>query len=211
MARSALDHGASARAVFEALRLDAHYIGTLEKLYNPARPRVPAGSGRISGQWTRLLSWMGALEAAEIVQLGLFTARIATPVGGAAAVFGLLFVPSPNNVHVEGEVPDIPGLRYSWNRDEPGLLLTDDRPGAAKRTVALRIKDDDVLDEEGRVVGKVIRGNKIAIDTVAVLPDLVKQDVPRLCPAYEPDRPGSDRGKKYEEDPARQLRISSSF
>jgi hypothetical protein len=68
----------------------------------------------------------------------------------------------------------------------------------------LRIKDDDVLDEDGRVVGKVVGGNKIAIDTVAVLPDLVKQDEPRLCPAPELDRPGSDRGKKYEEDRARQ-------
>jgi len=37
-----------------------------------------------------------------------------------------------------------------------------------------------------------------------VLPHLVRQDEPRLCPAYEPDRPGSDRGKKYEEDRARQ-------
>jgi hypothetical protein len=31
MARGALDHGASPRAVFEALHLDAHYIDTLEK------------------------------------------------------------------------------------------------------------------------------------------------------------------------------------
>jgi hypothetical protein len=207
MAKGALDHGASPRAVFEALRLDAGYIDALEKRYNPAQPRVPAGSGRISGQWTRFLSWMAGLKAADVVELGLLAARIAriaTPVGGAAAVFGLLFVPSSNNVHVEGEVPGIPGLRYSWNRDEASLLLTYDRPGGAKRTVALRIKDDDVLDEDGRVVGKVVGGNKIAIDTVAVLPDLVKQDEPRLCPAPELDRPGSDRGKKYEEDRARQ-------
>jgi hypothetical protein len=206
MARGALEHGASPRAVFEALHLDARYIDTLEKLYNQEQPRVPAGSGRISGQWTRFLSWMAGLNAADVVELGLFAARvarIATPVGGAAAVFGLLFVPSPNNVHVEGEVPEIPGLRYSWNRDEASLLLTYDRPGGAKRTVALRIKDGDVLDEDGRVVGKVVGGNKIAIDTVAVLPDLVKQDEPRLCPAYQPDRPGSDRGKTYEEDRAR--------
>ena len=207
MARGALEHGASPRAVFEALHLDARYIDTLEKRYDPEQPRVPAGSGRISGQWTRFLSWMAGLNAADVVELGLFAARIAriaTPVGGAAAVFGLLFVPSPNNVHVEGEVPEIPGLRYSWNRDEARLLLTYDRPGGARRTVGLRIKDDDVIDEEGRVVGKVIGGNKIAIDTSAVLPDLVRQDEPRLCPAPKPDRPGSDRGKTYEEDRARQ-------
>jgi hypothetical protein len=236
MARGALDHGASPRAVFEALRLDAHYVDALEKLYNPEQPRVPAGSGRTSGQWTDseeagenvtagerpvretaqgssvlsrmpplpATSFLGSLNAAQALQLALFAARILTVAGGAAAVFGLLFVPSPDNVHVEEEVPDIPGLRYSWNRDEAGLLLKYDRPGGAQRTVALRIKDHDVLDEEGRVVGQVVGGNKIAIDTVAVLPDLVRQDEPRLCPAPKLDQPGSDRGKTYEEDRARQ-------
>src|SRR5580700_11106405 len=43
MAKGALDHGAPPRAVFEALHLDARYVDTLEKLYNPAQPRVPAG------------------------------------------------------------------------------------------------------------------------------------------------------------------------
>jgi hypothetical protein len=78
-------------------------------------------------------------------------------------------------------------------------------PCVPQRTIALRINDkDEVLDEKGKVVGKVIGGNKITIDRAAVLPDVAKQDEPRLCPAYERDRPGSDRGKKYEEDPARQ-------
>jgi hypothetical protein len=63
---------------------------------------------------------------------------------------------------------------------------------------------DLVRDEEGRVVGKVIGGNRIAIDTLAVLPDLVKQDEPRLCPAPASDVPGSDRGKSYEENRSRQ-------
>jgi hypothetical protein len=52
MAKGGLDHGASPRDVFEALHLDANYIDALEKLYNPAQPRVPAGHGRTSGQWT---------------------------------------------------------------------------------------------------------------------------------------------------------------
>jgi hypothetical protein len=108
-------------------------------------------------------------------------------------------------VHVEEDVKGIPGLRYSWNRDETSLYLKYDRPGAAQRTVALRINDKDkVLDDKGRVVGRVIGGNKIAINTVAVLPDLVKQDEPRLCPAYQPDRPGSDQGKEYKDNPSRQ-------
>ncbi len=99
----------------------------------------------------------------------------------------------------------IPGLRYSWNRDETKLYLKYDRAGDAKRTVALRIDDkDEVLDEKGRVVGKVIGDKRIAIDRVAVLPDLVKQDEPRLCPMAQPDREGSDQGKEYPENRARQ-------
>ena len=43
-------------------------------------------------------------------------------------------------------------------------------------------------------------GSSVAIDTVAVLPDLVKQDQPRLCPAPALDVAGSDQGKQYEEN-----------
>jgi hypothetical protein len=51
MAKGALDHGASPRALFEVLRIDRHYIDALEKRYNPAQPRVPAGHPD-GGQWT---------------------------------------------------------------------------------------------------------------------------------------------------------------
>ena len=244
MAKGALDHGASPRAVFEVLHLDARYVDTLEKRYNPAQPRVPAGHPD-GGQWTSgdwadgekagenaavgekpagaetqgssvfarmplpasapATSFFSSLDAAQAARLGLFAVRMMTLAGGAAAVFGLLFIPSPDNVHVEEDVEGLPGWRYSWNRDETTLYLKYDRPGVPQRTIALRINDqDEVLDEKGKVVGKVIGGNKITIDRVAVLPDLVKQDEPRLCPDYERDRPGSDRGKKYEENFARQ-------
>lgn len=63
MACGALDHGASPRAVFEALHLDVHYIDSLEKLYNPAQPRVPAGHPD-GGQWTSG-DWGGAANASS--------------------------------------------------------------------------------------------------------------------------------------------------
>jgi hypothetical protein len=243
MAKGVLDHGGSPRSVFEALRVDGRYIDTLEKRYNPAQPRVPAGhpdggewtsgdwsegeeasgnstdSEKPTGEETRdssplsrmplpvaapASSFLSSLDAAQLLSLGLFAVRTMTIAGGAAAVFGLLFIPSPDNIHVEEDVQGIPGLRYSWNRDETRVYLKYDRPGAEGRTVALQISDNDVLDNDGRIVGKVIGGSKITIDTVAVLPDLVKQDEPRLCPAYQPDKPGSDRGLEYGDNPARQ-------
>jgi hypothetical protein len=232
MAKGALGHGASPRAVFEALRLDARYIEVLEKHYNPAQPRVPAGHPR-GGEWTSG-DWSDGGEAGEnaavdekpagaqtqgspvfarmplpvpppppsvlsgltpyqALQLGLFAARVLTIAGGAAAVFGLLFIPSPDNVHVEEDVKGLPGWRYSWKRDETTLYLKYDHPDVPQRTVALRINDkDEVLDKEGRIVGKVIGGNKITIDTMAVLPDVMREDEPRLYPEYKPDVPGSD-------------------
>jgi hypothetical protein len=202
IADEAMNAGVSARAIFQALEAGGPSIRVIEK-YDPGQPRVPAGSGRISGQWTRL-SWMADLTAAQAVTLGLYAARLAIPVGGAAAVFGLLFIPSPNNVRVEDEVEGIPGLRYSWNRDEAVLHLTYDDVGGARRTFALKWDGKFIRDERGDVVGHIIGGTRVVIDTIAVLPDLVKQDEPRLCPEHARDVAGSDQGKPYDKNRARQ-------
>jgi hypothetical protein len=102
-------------------------------------------------------SVLNALSARQALQLSLFAARVLTIAGGAAAVFGLLFIPDPDNVHVEENVKGIPGLRYSWNRDESTLYLKYDRPGAGQRTVALRINDkDEVIDVDGHIVAGLL-------------------------------------------------------
>jgi hypothetical protein len=235
-------------AVFEALRLSPQYIDAVEKAYNPAEPRVPAGSGRTSGRWTRDSGGDGsatntrtstaapagagggrplallppaaaaAIEAvsesapfvfanlsrAALVSLAGYASAVILAAGGAVATFGLLFVPSPNEIKVEGEVADVPGLRYSWNRDELTLHLTYDHAGE-QRTFAAYLDGDKFRDEDGREIGRVIGGNKVAIDLFAVLPDLVKKsDEPRLCPAPARDVPGSDRGLQYKDNLARQ-------
>jgi hypothetical protein len=227
--------GASPRVVFEALHFGAAYVDAVEKFSNPDQPRVPAGSGRTSGEWTdseetggdvaardkpegdgthgpSLLgrmpppatSFLGELDAAQVAELGAYALRVLAAAGAAAATFGLLFIPSPNNLRVEGEVPEIPGLKYSWNRDETELHLTYDHAGA-QRTFAAYLDGDNFRDEDGRVIGRVIGGNKVAIDLFAVLPDLVKKrDEPRLCPVPARDVPGSDRGLQYKDNLARQ-------
>jgi hypothetical protein len=196
--------GGKPRAIFEILDLDHTSLDALEKRYNPGQPRVPAGSGRISGRWTRILLWLGELNAAQVAELGAYATRVLGPAGAAAGAFGLLFIPSPNKVRVEGQVPEIPGLRYSWNRDETLLHLTYDDPDGGQRTFLAYLDGDVFRDEHGRVIGRVLPGNKVAIDAAAVSPDLLKKNEPRLCPAPAPDIPGSDRGKPYQEDRARQ-------
>jgi hypothetical protein len=188
--------GGKPRAIFEILDLDATFIDALEKRYNPAEPRVPAGSGRISGEWTRLLSWLGNLTAAQATELDVFAARF----GGWAAVFGLLFVPSINNLGVEGEVPGLRGLRYGWNRDETLLRLTYDSRDGRRRTFTAHLEDDLFHDQHGRVVGRVLPGGRVAFDRAAISSDFADEDEPKLCPAPGPDRPGgSEKGRDYED------------
>lgn len=204
LAEGAMARGASPRAVLEALRLNVNYIQAVEKLYNPEEPRVPAGQGRISGEWTRFLSWMGELDAAQVAELGAYASRVLGPAGAAAAAFGILFIPSPENVRVEGDVPELPGLRYSWNRDETELHLTYADGAGTQRTFSAFLDDDVFRDQQGNVIGRVIDGNRVAIDALATLPDLVNQEEPKLCPAPAPDVAGSDQGRPYEENRSRQ-------
>jgi hypothetical protein len=140
VAEHAMKAGLSPSAVFEALSIGRSDIDAVEKAYNPEEPRVPAGSGRTSGQWTDneqtsgdhkeneetaeekppgsslaeapvppAAGFLAELTAAQVAELGAYALRILGPAGAATAVFGLLFIPSPNNVRVEGEVPEIPG------------------------------------------------------------------------------------------------------
>jgi hypothetical protein len=161
--------GTRPRAVFEALALDPAFIDAVEKLYNRAQPRVPAGSGRISGQWTRVGSFLGELAAAARAALGRFAAALIARAGGrAAAAFGLLFIPSPNKMRVEGEVSGLPGLRYGWNRDERSLQFTYDSGDGKQRTFSAQLEDDVFRDERGHVVGRVLPDGTVAIDTAAI-------------------------------------------
>jgi hypothetical protein len=187
--------GTSPRAVYEALHLGMAYFDLLEKLYNPTQPRVPAGSGRPSGEWTRLISALGSLTAAQVAELGTYALRL----GGVSAALGLLFVPSPNKVRVEGEVPDLPGLRYSWNRDESLLHLAYEGSDGSRQTFTAELHEDVFRDAHGRVVGRLLSSGTLAIDPAAIFPKAANDDEPKLCPEPGPDRPGNEKGKDYED------------
>lgn len=201
LAEGFLEVGGNPRARLKALDLDETYIDTVEKVYNPAEPRVPAGSGRISGQWTRGLSLLGDLTEAAAEELGAFAVRLLTRAGGAStAAFGLLFIPSSNKLSVEGEVADLPGLSYAWNRDETQLHLTYDSPDRGQVTFSAHLENDAFRDDRGRVVGQVLSDGGVAIDTAALSADLAQDDDPKLCPTLGPDRAGgSERGRDYED------------
>ncbi|MGH6839598.1 MAG: hypothetical protein ACREDT_12535, partial [Methylocella sp.] len=133
------------------------YVSALLALikYNPDQPRVPAGSGRESGEWTSgdggaggsaapataglasLPPMAAAGEGAKTLAADLFEgasprflaglAELGATIGGAGAVLGAIFVPSPNpGLTSEGAVPGDQRLRYMINHDEATLRLTQD-------------------------------------------------------------------------------------
>ena len=213
--------GTSPRSVFEAFRFGAAYIAAVEKFFNPDQPRVPAGSGRTSGEWTRdsgsdeqpatrresptaaggrangrALSYLGPLPAAALGSLGEFATGLLASAAAAVAFGGLLFIPSNRSLRVEGEVPEIPGLRYSWNRDETLLRLTYDSPDGARQTFTAQLQEDVFRDQRGQVVGHVLPGGNIAIDPAAAIPGTANDNNPKLCPDPGPDKPG-ELGRDY--------------
>jgi hypothetical protein len=210
-----LEASTSPRAVFEALHFGGAYIDAVEKFFNPDQPRVPAGSGRTSGEWTReagsdeqpaargspaaagrALSYLGPLPAAAVGSLGEFAAGLLAS-GAAAVVFGgLLLIPSNKSLRVEGDVPEISGLRYAWNRDETLLRLTYDSPNGARQNFTAQLQEDVFRDQRGQVVGRVLPGGNIAVDPAAVFPEAVNDNNPKLCPDPGPDKPG-ERGRDY--------------
>jgi hypothetical protein len=190
-----LKAGTSPRAVFDAIGLGATYAAAA-KAYNPAEPRVPAGSGSKSGQWTRELSFLGPLTPAAVESLGGFAARLLVSGGVATAAFGLLFIPSPNNLRVEGEVSGIPGLRYSWNRDESLLHLTYDGPDGDRQTFTAELQEDVFRDQRGQVVGRVLPQGDVAIELRALPLAPANDNEPKLCPDPGPDKPG-ELGRDY--------------
>jgi hypothetical protein len=195
IADALLRTGTSPWAILKALKCDAAYIDAVEK-YDSSEPRVAAGSGRISGQWTRVLSVLAELTGLQAESLGAFAARLLLRASAAATVFRILFIPSPNNIRVEGEVPGMPGLRYSWNRDETQLHLTYSGPDGEQSTFTAELEDDVFRDKSGRVIGRVLIDGNVAIDLNAIPSIPANDDEPRLCPLPGLDKP-SEKGWDY--------------
>jgi hypothetical protein len=190
MADGLMRAGTSPHDILQALDLDPSYVEAVEKLYNPLEPRVPAGNGIFSGRWTNVLaSFLAELTAAQAARLGVWTlAQLGVEAAGAVAVAGVLVFPSPNRIRVEGEIKGLPGGRYFWNRDEAQLHITYETADGELRTFTAQLKGHEFLDSRGQVVGRVLPGDTVTIDT-QVFPDFPTHDhEPKLCPAPDADK-----------------------
>ncbi len=189
-------------AILQTLGLDAAYVETVAKLYNELEPRVPAGNGIFSGRWTKALSFLGDLTAAQAEQLGLWAARLLAPIApeaaGAVAAAGLLVFPSPNRIRVKEDIKGLPGGSYFWSRDETEIHIAYKDADGEEHAVTARRKAQEFLDWRGRVVGRILPNDTVAIDADALPGKPGNDDEPKLCPRPEKDRRTNDKGLAYE-------------
>jgi hypothetical protein len=202
-----IEAGTSPLAILRALGLGESYVEAVEKLYNPLEPRVPAGNSIFSGRWTKTSSFLAELTATQakrlgawaLAQLGLEAAGGAlVEAAGAGVVAGVLVIPWQKSVRDEGEIKGLPAGRYWWNRDEAKLHITYEAADGQQRTLIAERKEREVLDPEGRVIGRILPNDTVVIDA-DVLPGRPANDnEPKLCPLPQPDKRTNDKGLAYE-------------
>ena len=106
---------------------------------------------------------LGPLSAEALAGL----ATVAAGFAGAAAAFGLVFIPSPNaGVTSQGAVPGEPGLDYSLDHDEGSLRITQRGPAGDEVLAAAHLGQDGVYrDENGMPIARTAAASS-SIQTV---------------------------------------------
>ena len=191
MADGLMKAGVSPRVILQALELDEGPLGELERSYNPDQPRVPAGSGRLSGQWTSGdvageappddggngsdSSSEGEASANRPIQIADSSdnwAQYLNPIGIAEAAQRKPFNGmGPNNQHDQGVAKAIAWYRANGYTIISPTPFAVDVPGYTTP----RIYDFGVQDVSGKVWGAEIKTTKFS--TIFLDPAQVFKDV----------------------------------
>jgi hypothetical protein len=199
--------GTNPLAILQALGFDGSYVEAVKKLYNPLEPRVPAGNGILSGRWTAIGSFLAELTATQAKRLGAWAlAQLALQaagegviaLAGGVAVAGVLLLPSPNRIRVNGEIKGLPGGRYFWDRDEAQLHITYETADGQQSTFTAQRKGQVFLGPQGQVVGRILPDDNVIVDADALPGRPANDNEPKLCPLPQPDKRTNDKGLAYE-------------
>jgi hypothetical protein len=210
--------GASPRDIWNALEFDPAPLDELEKLYNPGQPRVPAGSGRTSGQWTsdsdttgqtrellqapaRIATDMaaeGATDAAGRAWWQMLLDIGATSAGPLAFLGALLYSTPAGGERREGRVPGNPDLY--WTEDEGLFTITRESDGKVVLQ-ATRDANGNFRVKQSRAVGRLLNEHS-RVDPATLPPEdprsSQRRDEPHVCPEPPlPDPQGTGRAKAY--------------
>ena len=199
LADALLQAGAEPSTILKALNIAEDDDGPVRKFYNPGEPRNPKGDGDESGEWTLIPSEADSPTAppspAKSILEGISVGRLlwlAARKLGPWAPLGLAFVPALGALkgqRATGNVPGYPGMTYRWDRDGTRLLWSYHGPDGGLQTTIARLNGGLFRDDKGRVVGRVLPDETVAIEP-AVAFDLKQREEPKKCPLPEPDYPG---------------------
>ncbi|MDR3513343.1 MAG: hypothetical protein P4L73_17030 [Caulobacteraceae bacterium] len=229
MADGLMRAGVAPRIIIDAIGL-ASAAGAPISKYTPDQPRVPAGQGRASGQWTaggggtttlattavaagaagggRIgLDWLGGSLERVLTALA-FIGRLARLVAlgdlaAPVAGFGLLFWPS--RAGPKAQWVDVGGparLRYYWSPDETLIRIQyRDASGGTRITTGRLGPGGEFRDPEGRPIARWIKAIGVVVQ-LASLEAIANEDFePRLCPKPPvPDRQGAREADRDYED-----------
>jgi len=195
--------------IFAALGFDPAPLDVLGKLFNPEEPRNPAGSGRVSGEWTseaeeaiETAVEAAARAASRLAPIAARAASAVAEVPGAVALLAasvpLIISTSATGKRTEGSVQGRPDLRFAWNEDGTDLRIF--RESDNQTVLTATLTPDGKLRVGPQLVGRK-RGDTVVIDPFLLPPELPMSDEDddrRMCPKESLDRPGrsGDKGKK---------------
>lgn len=194
--------GVEPRVIWTALEFDTASLDGLEK-FNSAEPRVPKGSGRISGDWTTEWGEASAENIAETVvddAIDISLDAAITFVGTTSAL--LLATTRPAGTPpIGGQIPGRPDLRYTWTEDEGKLRIYRGANPNPVEEATLGPKRS-LITERQRKLG-YLRATEVEFDLEALPPEepspYAEDTRPQPCPNPGPDKP-SRTGKQGEED-----------
>lgn len=189
LAEALLESGVSPADIVKALNAEPLSNDQARKFYNPDEDRNPKGDGTQSGEWTaspdsgvQTETFLEHLTQSQALRLALAVARVAGP----WAALGTVFIPTNKSLRVEGKMPGYPGMSYLWYSDSTRLLLNYREPDGGLQIAAAQLDGKFFRDPKGRVVGRILPNNTLAIDPAAAF-FFDQKDRPRLCPKPEPD------------------------
>jgi len=208
-----LETGVSPRDIWTALEFDPAPLDALAKEYNQAEPRVPGGSGRVSGEWTSGDAVEAAEAAAEAAATNIVRELLLNGARGAARyaplisfLAPLLDASSAGGTRTEGAIRGIADLRYVRYGDEAALRIV--RASDNRTLLVMYLGTDESFVDPGSGLVAHLEHGELVFDALSARDEAKPDDdfeEPKLCPKPPlPDSqglvgPSGARSKAYED------------
>ena len=202
--------GVAPRDIWKALGFDPAVLNALEK-YDQDEPRVPAGSGKPSGQWTSGGTSLGGAAVAigaaassvaaigretaqraeaqlpkALARLPSIAARLAEVVSHLNLVLDVaqeVLQPSDaGGTVISGKVSGLPNAYYQRHQDELALQLIDKSTGHSIATLYPTGVRGQYIDRESGIVAQMEGDELVLRSATGTMSQTQTRTKPQLCP-----------------------------